>query len=397
MTTVATTDRTRWDVVMLAFGCGVVGMFQTAKMSVALPQVQADVGLSLVGASWSLTAVSLCGAVFGIQAGRFSSEFGLSRTLSFALLLSGLAAFATALVTDPAAFLAARVVEGIGYLLVCAAAPAMMSAFAAPRDRGLALSIWGAFVPVSVALMSLVGPGILVAYGWRTLFLVSAALALAAAALVVATVPPLRGGAPGRISEVLRSAPADLGVLYTSLPSLGVGVAFMAFAALQVGFIALEPSFLVEARGIGLDVVGVILAVTTPFAILGTVLAGVLVRAGAPDAPMAAAGFAGMALAGSAVFLVPPGPLLLSVVGAAFFTAGGVVSSVIFAGLPKRALAVATVPLLSGLLVQFGNLGVLVGAPLLAAVAQTFTWEAVPLAVVAMAAVGAAGVVVGRP
>jgi hypothetical protein len=86
----------------------------------------------------------------------------------------------------------------------------------------------------------------------------------------------------------------------------------------------------------------------------------------------------------------------LIVVGAAFFTAGGTVAAIAFASLPKLATASLGIPLLSGLLVQFGNVGALLGAPVLASVAEGIGWAAVPLALTAMNALGIAGILLGR-
>jgi MFS family permease len=400
MTTATVEDRTRWGVVALGFLSGVVGMFQTAKMSVALVDVQRDVGLSLVAASWSVTAVSLTGALFGIQAGRISEDFGIVRTLVFALLLSAAAGLATATVSDPTVFFAARVVEGLGYLLVCAAAPAMMAFAAAPKDRGVALSIWGAFVPISVSLMSIVGPAVVIAAGWRVLFLASAGTAVAMAALVAVAAGPGHsppGGRFGaRLVAVVRETPGDLARLYGSRRATGLGIAFMAFAATQVGFIALMPTFLVVERSMDIVTVGLVLSATTPFSVVGTVIAGVLQRFGAPDAPVAVAGFAASAATGAAFFGVEPDLTVLIAVGAAFFTAGGTVAAIAFASLPKLATASLGIPLLSGLLVQFGNVGALLGAPVLASVAEGIGWAAVPLALAAMNALGIAGILLGR-
>jgi MFS family permease len=392
-------ERTRWGVVLLGFAAGVVGMFQTAKMSVVLPAVREDIGLSLVGASWSTTAVSLTGALFGVIAGRVSAEFGVVRTLVAALALSAVAAAATAVLADPLAFLASRVLEGLGYLLVCAAAPAMMAAAASGRDRGVALAIWGAFVPVSVSIMSLVGPLIDAAAGWRALFLANAAV-LALAALVVRTATsdpePLGEGPAARLMAILRAAPAVHLGLYRSRASLGLGIGFMAFAALQVGYIALLPTYLITGLGLSGQTAGTILSVTTPFAIAGTVLAGMLQRFGAPDVPTTGLSFAAMGLTSAAVFMVGADVASLILLGAAFFTAGGVVGSVMFASLPARARDAAGVALLSGLLVQFGNVGSLTGAPILAGVAEGWGWGGVPWALVAMALTGIGGVVLGR-
>lgn len=398
MTTAAAEPATRWDLVALGFLAGVVGMFQTAKMSVVLPQIQAEIGFSLVGASWSVTIVSLTGALFGVLAGRVTAEFGPVRTLVASLLLATAAGLLTAVAGSPASFLAARFLEGFGYLLACAAAPAMMAFAANGRDRGLAMAIWGAFVPVSVAIMSLAGPGIAEATGWRGLFLASAVSVAVVAGMVAAAgrdPAPLGRGIGRRMGAILVEAPAVHARLYRSPVALGTGVAFMAFAALQVGIIAMLPSYL-ASRGMSLAGAGVVLSAITPFAIAGTAVATLLVRLGAPDGPTLLAAMAAMGVTGAALFAVPATALPLILAGAALFTAGGVVASVIFAGVPKRGGGPEGVALLSGLIVQFGNIGSLTGAPLVAAFAEAWGWESAPVAVAALAAVGIAGVLMAR-
>jgi MFS family permease len=377
-----------------------MGMFQTAKLSVGLPLVSSEIGLGLVEASWAITVVSLTGALFGVQAGRISTEFGSVRILLFSLVLTALSGFVTALVSDPSVFMAARIIEGFGYLLVCAAAPPMMAAAATPRQRGAVLALWGAFVPVSVALMSLAGPPILEAFGWRVLFLLSAGTALALAGLLAVRADPEPLATPGafgrRLARVGGSIRTDARILYGSLSSMGIAAAFMAFAGMQVGVIALYATFLVTDLAVPLATAGIILSVITPFAIPGALIAGGLQAIHAPDAPTGVIAFLTMAVSGGSMFLAGPDVTMQIVVGSIFFTSGGVVASVLFASLPKRATDARGVPLLSGLLVQFGNIGVLGGAPIMAAVAQGWGWRAVPFALAAMAAVGIGGVLASR-
>lgn len=397
-TLAAGTSRTRWPIVALGFACGVVGMFQTAKMSVALVGLQEDIGLSLVAASWSTTAVSLTGALFGVQAGRITSEFGTVRTLLVSLVISAAAALATAMIADPALFFAARLAEGVGYLLVCAAAPAMMAENAAPKDRPLALAIWGAFVPVSVSIMAVIGPPVIEDYGWRALFQASAGSAVIAGAAVVALVGVGAGRAAtaAGVVRVFASAGRDFGSLYGSRGPLGLAIAFMVFAGMQVGFIALQPAYLIDERGLDLAVAGVILSATTPFSILGTVIAGLVLRAGVPGLALAHAGFVAMALTGALTFVVPTDLTSLILAGAGLYTAGGIVASVIFAMLPGFVGPGRDLPLLSGMIVQFGNIGALVGAPILAAVAEAAGWIMVPVALAAVSAFGIAGLLIVR-
>lgn len=391
---------TRWLVVAVGFLCGIAGIFQTAKMSVALVEVQQAIGLDLVAASWSTTVVSLTGALFGIQAGRFVAEAGVERSLILALVVSTLGALATAAIGHPLLFLASRAFEGIGYLLVCTAAPALMAAAARPADRGVALAIWGAFVPVGVSVMGLAGPPVLEASGWRMVFVLSALTLPAMMVLVLAMrrgPRPAPGPALGRtLAGVLLSSRHDLGRLYARPSAIAFGSAFLAFAAIQVGLIALLPTYLELAVGLDAGAAGRFLSIITPFAIAGTAVAAVLLRLAAPTRAIALAGFVGMA-AGSAALLTPGlGEPALLAAGAGFFTAGGLVGSALFASIPLRSSQEADIGLYSGLLVQFGNIGALVGAPILASVVDGADWSGARLVVLAMAVAGGLAALVDR-
>jgi MFS family permease len=400
MTTVALPDRTRWGVVMMAFACGVVGMFQVAKLSITLDDVRQDLGLSLVAAGWSLTIVSLIGVILGVQAGRIAGSFGLAKTLVAAQVLAALAAAGSAAATEPVTFFIARAVEGAGYLFVCTAAPALMAAVAKPADKPVALAIWGSFVPVSVAIMALVGPPIVDAAGWRGLFWINAAVLLGAAFMVQMLAPEreraLGNRAPIRFGAVLRQAARDHIDLYRSRRAMGLGLSFLCFAALQIGFIALTPTFLTSERGFSVADAGVVMSLSAPFAVAGTVVAGILQRFRVPDAASGIACFAIAGLATGAVFAWTFGEVTVTVLAAANFGFSGVIASLCFARVAKLAKSGTEVALFSGLIAQFGNLGALVGAPAMAAVAEAWGWPAVAGLITAVSAVGAAGFVFGR-
>ncbi len=294
--------------------------------------------------------MSVTGALFGVLAGRVVAEFGAVRTLIVALLLSAVAALATAFANQPAPFLGFRVLEGFGYLLVCSAAPAMMAGAAAPRDKGTALAIWGPFVPVSVSVMGAAGPTIAADHGWRGLFMASAVAVGLVAGLVAAIVrddrpigpgnraPARRGrrGGTGRASRLYRS-PSGSGSASPSWPSPPCRSASSRCCH----------TYLIEALGLDGATAGLVLSVTAPFAVAGTVLAGTLTRVGAPDRPTTALAFVGMGLTAAGLFSGVAATGVLIVLGILFFTAGGVVGSVIFASLPRRAGDAAGVALLS--------------------------------------------------
>src|SRR6185312_16512564 len=62
-------ERPRWLVVGAVIGAGIAAAFQVGKAPVALPQLRATLGLSLVGAGWVVSMFSVLGALAGAMIG----------------------------------------------------------------------------------------------------------------------------------------------------------------------------------------------------------------------------------------------------------------------------------------------------------------------------------------
>ena len=114
-------------------------------VAIALPAMQADLGLSTTALGWVLTAYTL---VFGgclLAAGRLADRIGRRRAFGAGLLLFAAASLACGLAPGGAALLAARAVQGLGAALVSPAALALVTA-ARPDGpaRARALGWWTA-------------------------------------------------------------------------------------------------------------------------------------------------------------------------------------------------------------------------------------------------------------
>ena len=97
-------------------------------VAIALPAMQADLGLSTTALGWVLTAYTL---VFGgclLAAGRLADRIGRRRAFGAGLLLFAAASLACGLAPGGAALLAARAVQGLGAALVSPAALALVTA-----------------------------------------------------------------------------------------------------------------------------------------------------------------------------------------------------------------------------------------------------------------------------
>ena len=149
------------DPVVLAavvVGVGVVCALHVGKLPVAIPVLQASLGLSLLQAGFLLSLVQLAGMTLGLLVGLMADHLGPRRVMLTGL---GLLAFGSALgglSTGVRGLLATRVLEGLGFLLAVLPAPGLLRRRVHdPKTLARALGWWGAYMPLGTALALLFG------------------------------------------------------------------------------------------------------------------------------------------------------------------------------------------------------------------------------------------------
>src|SRR3712207_3934447 len=128
---------TSWAAVVALFLAGIIGAVQIGKGSAALPVLRDEFGLSSAAAAWFLSVVSAMGAVGGALLGWLGQGLGFRRQVQLGLVAIVLANLAGAVAPSAPWLLAARVAEGLGFILVILAAPGLLPQLSAPRHRRL--------------------------------------------------------------------------------------------------------------------------------------------------------------------------------------------------------------------------------------------------------------------
>ena len=91
-----------------------VVMLDTSIVNVALPSIQADLGLGPTGITWVVNAYVLTFGGFLLLGGRMADLLGRRRVFIGGLILFAIASFAGGLANSPGALIAARAVQGLG-------------------------------------------------------------------------------------------------------------------------------------------------------------------------------------------------------------------------------------------------------------------------------------------
>lgn len=201
--------RTPWTDVAVFAGAGVAVALHVGQAPGAIPLLRADLGLGLTAAGWVMSIFNLVAAGAGVAIGLVADRYGQARVALAGMLLVALASAVGAAAPNAFVLLASRAVEGVGFILTAVSVPSLITQAAAPADRRVALGLWGANVPHGIGAMLLLGGA-----GWRGVWLLAAALTLAAALapwLVTRGTPPLARPEKASLAAPLRELAARCG------------------------------------------------------------------------------------------------------------------------------------------------------------------------------------------
>jgi len=353
---------------LLILACGIVAALHVGKLPTALPLLRAEFGLGLVQAGFLLSLVQGAAMLGALALGLAVGRIGLRRALLAGLVVLTLGSGAGALAGGVAALAWSRAAEGLGFLLVSVAAPALIRQVVPPQRLALSMGLWGTYMPAGTALALLFGPLVAGWVGWRWWWAALAGLAALASLMLVRRLglreaPAMPGGAgpAGGWTAALRSS------LGASGPWL-VGAVFACYAAQWLTVIGFLPTVYDEA-GLGGPQAGAMTAAVALANVAGNLAAGRLLHRGWAPQHLLLLGFGAMALG---AFLAFGGPAhwpeaarFAAVLGFSAF--GGLVPATLFTSAVRVAPSGAAVPAVIGLTIQCSALGQFVGPPLAAA------------------------------
>jgi MFS family permease len=166
---------------------GVVVALQIGKLPPALPELQAQMGVTWLQAGFLLSMVQFAGMALGLVVGLFADRWGLRLCMLCGLLALSVASVLGGLASTPEALLWLRGMEGFGFLLASLPAPALIRQLVPPDKLNAMMGLWGAYMPAGTALALLVGPLWIPVWGWPSWWWLFAGLsALMAMGLLVA-------------------------------------------------------------------------------------------------------------------------------------------------------------------------------------------------------------------
>jgi EmrB/QacA subfamily drug resistance transporter len=162
-----------------------MGPFMLSSVNVALPAIQADLGLNAVQLSWVATAYLLAMATGLLPAGKIADMYGRKKIFSAGLLVYTLGATAAAFAGTAAALIIFRVTQGLGAAMFVTTGMAILTSIFPPQKRGRVIGIYVAAVYIGLSAGPFIGGFLTQHFGWRSIFLLMLPLGLGSCAITL--------------------------------------------------------------------------------------------------------------------------------------------------------------------------------------------------------------------
>ena len=242
---------TKWRPLVAVSLAAMMMLLGVTMASIALPDIQRDLGASFDDLRWVIDAYALTLATTMLIAGSLADRFGRLRMFRVGLVVFAAASLASGFASSAVVLDILRGVQGIGGAAMFATSLALISASYSGRDRHMAFGFWGGMTAGAMATGPLVGGGLVGAFGWEAIFFVNVPV-VALIWLLVArgaseSRDPTATGMPDIAGLVAVAGSMTLLVLalfrgdewgWGSATTIG---AFIGAGALLAAFIAIEP------------------------------------------------------------------------------------------------------------------------------------------------------------
>ncbi|WP_375173850.1 MFS transporter [Pseudooceanicola sp.] len=348
-------DTSPFGLLALLLLAGMTAAGQFAKVSVIFPEL----GLAYPQAGASLgflvSIISLTGVVTGLVAGMLVSRLGMRRVLVGGLVLGAAMSALQSLMPPMPVMLLTRAVEGISHIALVVAIPTLIAQLSAVRHRPYTMTLWGSYFGVTFALVAWLGTPLARSQGPGVLFLIHAGVMLLLAAALALRLPRgvvARSTAPlPGLRDILARHPKIYASPYIAAPALGWFFYTLTFVAL----LTVLPPYLPDATRATLSfwmpIAGIIVSLTLGAQLLRHMAAVRIVLIGL-----------GLAMLCVLAMWILPGAFLPPIL---LFGSLGLVQGASFTAIPQLNPDPADQALANGALAQMGNLGNLLGTPIL--------------------------------
>lgn len=210
-------DGNRWLILAVTAGCFLPVAADATILHVAVPSLTRALGATGSEVLWIVDIYSLLMAGLVLVAGPLGDRIGHQRLLIVGLAAFGAASAACAASSSPGALIAGRAALALGAAMIIPSTLTIIrQVFRDPRERAVAIGIWGAVASGGAAVGPLAGGILLDHFEWGAVFLINVPVTAVAAALVALLLRnrPAESAAPWETSSPLLGIAGILGLVY---------------------------------------------------------------------------------------------------------------------------------------------------------------------------------------
>jgi EmrB/QacA subfamily drug resistance transporter len=213
-------NRRWWTLGALCFALFMI-MLDNTVVNVALPAIQADLGITQSELEWTVAAYALTFASLLLTGGKVGDLVGRRKIFMLGLIVFTVSSLLCGLSSSGTELIAARAVQGVGAALMMPSTLSIISATFAVRERGMAIGIWAGVSALALAIGPLLGGIITEHISWNWIFYVNVPVGAAGVLAALLVVPESR--------DTSREQRLDLPGLLTS----GIGLLAIVFALIE--------------------------------------------------------------------------------------------------------------------------------------------------------------------
>lgn len=360
-------DRTTspFGLLALLLLAGMTAAGQFAKISVIFPELAAVYPRAGSALGLMVSIISLTGVLTGLIAGMVVSRIGMRRVVIAGLVLGAVMSALQSLMPPLWLMLVSRAVEGISHIALVVAIPTLIAQLSADRHRPYTMTLWGSYFGVTFALLAWLGAPLARSHGPGLLFVLHAiamlGLAIALGFALPKGVVARRTDPLPRPTKVLQDHARIYASPYIAAPALG----WLFYTLTFVALLTVLPPYLPDATrttlAFWMPIAGIIVSLTLGAQLLRRMEAVRIVLIGLA-----------LSIASVGLMWLWPGAFWPPVM---LFGSLGLVQGASFAAVPQLNADPADQALANGALAQMGNLGNLLGTPVLLAVTMPLGFD----------------------
>ena len=163
----------RWAITVTVMLVSILQILDTSVTNVALPQIQGALSAGVDEVSWVVTSYLAANAIVLPATGWLTARLGRRRFFLLCTVLFTVSSFLSGLAPSVEFLIAMRILQGLGGGPLIPIAQAVLWEIFPPRQRGMAMAVWGLGIVLAPTFGPTAGGWIADNWSWRWIFYIN--------------------------------------------------------------------------------------------------------------------------------------------------------------------------------------------------------------------------------